>query len=128
MLLSCISGVAHSNLSRVTVYDNYVFLRVGVHAPTKSVLVLAAILVVLIFHVTLWPGSTRGRQDKVIGTTTNMSATPSINTPAWCAEQVSTCLPGDVASLEKIRACSFVCSIVFWRLWRRQVLAFLCIV
>jgi hypothetical protein len=42
--------------------------RAGVHAPTKSV------SVVLIFHVTLWPGSTRGRQDKVIATTTDMSA------------------------------------------------------
>ena len=49
-------------------------LRAGVHAPTKSVSVPAAISVVLIFHVSLWPGSTRGRHDKVIGTTTDMSA------------------------------------------------------
>ena len=49
-------------------------LRAGVHAPTKSVSVPAAIPVVLIFHVSLWPGSTRGRHDKVIGTTTDMSA------------------------------------------------------
>jgi hypothetical protein len=41
-----------------------------------------------------------------------MPATPSINTPAWCAEQVRTRLPchlrSFVASLEKICACSFV--------------------
>jgi hypothetical protein len=42
-----------------------------------------------------------------------MPATPSINTPAWCAERVSTRLPRDIAFLDKIRACSFVCSIVF---------------
>jgi hypothetical protein len=50
--------------------------RAGVHAPTKSVSVPPTISVVLIFHVTLWPGSTRGRHDNVIGTTTDMSA--------WC--------------------------------------------
>jgi hypothetical protein len=49
------------------------------------------------------------RDDQHVGV---MPATPSINTSAWCAEQVSTRLPCDVASLEKIRACSFVCSIV----------------
>jgi len=48
--------------------------RAGVNAPTKSVSVPAAISVVLIFHLSLWPGSTRGRQDKVIATTTDMSA------------------------------------------------------
>jgi len=48
-------------------------LRAGVHAPTKSVSVPAAILVVLIFHESLRPGSTRGRHNKVIATTT-MSA------------------------------------------------------
>jgi len=41
-----------------------------------------------------------------------MPATPSINTPARCAEQVRTRLPCDVrcfvASLEKIVACCFV--------------------
>jgi len=41
-----------------------------------------------------------------------MPATPSINTPARCAEQVRTRLPCDarcfVASLEKIGSCSFV--------------------
>jgi len=36
-------------------------LRAGVHAPIKSVSVPAAISVVLIFHVSLWPRSTRGR-------------------------------------------------------------------
>jgi hypothetical protein len=41
-----------------------------------------------------------------------MQAAHSINTPAWCVEQVSPRLPHDVASLEKIRACSLVCSIV----------------
>ena len=45
-----------------------------VHAPTKPVSVPAAISVVLIFHVSLWPRSTRGRNDKVVGTTTDMSA------------------------------------------------------
>jgi len=49
-------------------------LRAGVHAPTKSVSVPAAILVVLIFNVFLWPGSTWGRHYKVIGTTIDMSA------------------------------------------------------
>jgi len=51
----------------------YIF-RAGVHAPTKSVSVQSAISVVLIFHVSLWPRSTTGRHDKVIGTTTDMSA------------------------------------------------------
>jgi hypothetical protein len=41
-----------------------------------------------------------------------MPATPSLNTAAWCAEQVRTRLPSDlrsfVASLEKTSACSFV--------------------
>jgi len=41
-----------------------------------------------------------------------MPATPSINTPARCAEQVRPRLPCDVrcfvASLEKMGACSFV--------------------
>jgi len=38
-------------------------VRAGVHAPTKSVSVPAAISVVLIFHLSLWPGSTGGRND-----------------------------------------------------------------
>ena len=50
------------------------FVRAGVHAPIKSVSVPAPISVVLILHVSLWPGSTRGRHDKVIGTTTDISA------------------------------------------------------
>ena len=49
-------------------------LRAGVHAPTKSVPVPATISMLLIFHVSLCPGSTWGRHDKVIGTTTDMSA------------------------------------------------------
>jgi len=58
------------------ILDRSVTLRVGVHAPTKSVLVPAAMSVVLMLYVSLWPGSTWGRHDKVIGTTTDMSA--------WC--------------------------------------------
>jgi hypothetical protein len=50
-----------------------VLIRPGVHAPTKSVSVPAAISVVLIFHVSLWPGSTRGRHNKVTRTTTDTS-------------------------------------------------------
>jgi len=97
----------------ITLHERFLKnIRAGVHAPTKSVSVQAAISVVLIFHVSLWPRSSRGRQDKVIVTTTDMSATPSINTAAQCAEQVRARLPCDVrcfvASLEKIVACSFV--------------------
>jgi hypothetical protein len=52
----------------------HVHLRAGVHVPTKSVSVPAAISVELIFRVSLWSGSTRGRHDKVIGTSTDMWA------------------------------------------------------
>jgi hypothetical protein len=38
-------------------------VRAGLHAPIKSVSVPAAISVVMIFHASLWPGSTRGRND-----------------------------------------------------------------
>jgi hypothetical protein len=45
----------------------------GLTRTDKIVSVPAPISVVLVFHVTLWPGSSRGRHDKVIGTTTDMS-------------------------------------------------------
>jgi hypothetical protein len=63
-----------SFLQSVPIQSDQASVRAGVHAPTKSVSVPAAISVVLIFHVSLWTGSTRGRHDKVIWTTTDMSA------------------------------------------------------
>ena len=66
-----VDTVSHERIADLSVAT---YLRMGVHAPTKSVSVPVAISVVLIFHVSLWPGSTRGRHDKVIATTTDMSA------------------------------------------------------
>jgi hypothetical protein len=48
-------------------------LRPSVHAPIKSLSLQSPISVVLVFQVTLWLGSTRGRHDKVTGTTNGMS-------------------------------------------------------
>jgi hypothetical protein len=76
--------------TRHTVYH----LRAGIHALTKSVSAPAAISVVLIFHVIFmsrqYTGPTgQSYQDghRRVGVT---PATPSINTPDWCAEQVRT--------------------------------------
>ena len=75
-------------------------IRADVHAPTKSVSAPAAISAVLIFHVLFmarqYAGPTaQSYQDdhRHVGV---IQATPSINTPDWCAEQVRTRLQCDL--------------------------------
>ena len=75
-------------------------LRAGVHVPTKSVSVPATISVALTFHVIVMarqytrPTRQSFQDDhRHVGV---MPATPSINTPDWCAEQVRTSLPCDL--------------------------------
>ena len=76
------------------------FVRAGVHAPTKSVSVPAAISVVLIFHVIFMArqytgpiGQSYQDDHRHVGV---MPATPSMNTPDWFAEQMRTRLPCDL--------------------------------
>ena len=73
--------------------------KAGVHATTKSVWAISA---VLIFHVIFiarqYTGPTgQSYQDdhRYVGV---MPETSSINRPDWCAEQVRTRLPCDLAS------------------------------
>ena len=69
---------------------NSIFLRAGVHAPTKSVSMPASISVLLIFHVIfmarLYTGPTRQSYQDDYRHVGVMPATPSINTPDCCAE------------------------------------------
>jgi hypothetical protein len=76
-------------------------LRACVHAPTKSVSALAAISVVLIFHVIFMArrctgptGQTYQDDHQRVGV---MPATHSINNAELCVEQVRTHLPCDQA-------------------------------
>ena len=76
-----------------------VWVRAGIHAPTKSVSAPAAISVVLILHVIFMARQYKGTI--VHGYQDNhrhgvMQATPSINTPDCCAEPVRIRLPCDM--------------------------------
>jgi hypothetical protein len=75
-------------------------LRPGVHVPIKSVSVPAPISVVLVFHVTLWPGSTGADTTKLSGrppTCRSDAGEPSINRPAF--SHFGPCCPHLTASV-----------------------------
>ena len=91
-------------------------LQGGRNAPTKSVSAPAAISVVMTFHVIpmarQYTGPTGQRYQDDHRHVGVMPATPSINKPDWCTQQVRTLLPCDVmfCSVSGEDRCLLFCS------------------